>query len=141
MGAALYAGGGNKIVLSYGTHEADIGHRYPPGACGDLVLQAYCPPAATTGPQGMVSPLLSGVRQQDEMPQIAAPPRGQSRTVFPGQRTGLDSVMPVLGLEPAPVEYLVEGQDEVEAPPPPPPDEPPAPSGPKSRWDRFETQR
>jgi hypothetical protein len=87
----------------------------------------------------MVSPALLGVRQQAENPQIHLPARGPSRTLFPGSRTGLESVMPVLGLEPAPTQDVIIQEYEEAEPAPPPPAEPAAPTGPRSWWSRFES--
>jgi hypothetical protein len=144
MGAALYsdAGGVNTIVLSYGTWQAELPGRYPPSNWGEFTLLAYCPPGTDSAPAEMVSPLLTGVRQQDKMPQITAPPRSPSVTVHPGSRTGLESVMPVLGLEPTPTQdVIIQGYEEAEPAPPPPPAESATPTGPKSWWSRFNVPR
>jgi hypothetical protein len=97
MGAALYqdSTGDIKMLVSYGNRFADIGTRFAPSAYGDFVLRAFCPPdGALLADQG-ISPAL---RNRDVIAQISAPPRSPSVTIHPGQRTGLESVMPVLGL-------------------------------------------
>jgi hypothetical protein len=136
IGAALYSSydGATVLTVSFGNRFADIGTRHCPANYGEFLLRAYVPPEGTLLADEMISPAL---RNRDVIPQIAAPPRAPSRTVHPGDRTGLESVMPVLGLEPAPDErFVIEGFQEPE--PPPPAEQPAEPSrGPRSWWDQW----
>jgi hypothetical protein len=89
MGVALFVDSDNrKLLMSYGTWKAQIPHRVPPGSVGEMTLRAYCPPGEA-GPQEMVSPLLLGVRrQQEDTYQIPTRPWSEqgSRTELPGDR-------------------------------------------------------
>jgi hypothetical protein len=141
LGIAIYqdAGAINRMVMSYGTFRAELPGRYPPANCGELTLRAWCPPMSESSLQDMVSPLLLGVRQQQEqtyqIPTRLWSERG-SRTEHPGQRTGADSILMPLGLEPEPTQrFIIADEREPEpAPPPPPPEEP---KKLRSYWDRF----
>jgi hypothetical protein len=89
----------------------------------------------------MVSPLLLGVRrQQEDTYQIPARLWSEqgSRTEHPGQRTGADAVLLALGLD-VPGSTRAEILDErpgIEPAPPPPPEE--RKTGLRSWWERFE---
>jgi hypothetical protein len=52
------------------TCQAEIAHRYSPSNWGEFTLRARCPPGGESAPQELVSPLLLGVRQQAEAPQM-----------------------------------------------------------------------
>jgi hypothetical protein len=142
IGAALYVdSAGNKLVLGYGTFRAELPSRFCPASVGDMTLRAYTPPAAVGGPEEMVSPLLIGVRQQQETPQFPTKwANAPSQTEHPGDRIGVAAVMMPLGLEPEPTQRFViqEERESAPAPPPPPPEEP---KRLKSWWSRFDVPR
>ena len=134
FGAALYVSDqGQNLVLSYGTWKAQI-----PGQCpsnyGDMTLRAYCPPKGSDT-QEMVSPLLRGRQQQEDIPQIPTrlfgPP---SQTIHAGDRVGMSAATTPLVLEPEPeptTREIMQERPPVEPPPPEPP------NGPASWWDRL----
>jgi hypothetical protein len=130
MGAALFSDGSNRMVMSYGTYRAEIPHRFPPGAVGTMALAAYCPPGPA-GPTTMRSPLLAA--RDEAIPQIAAPPRQPTRTVYPivpamgGPQTPPDW-MHVLVAEPAEAPDEVRLLPGADRQPTAPPTEPPQPS-------------
>jgi hypothetical protein len=94
QGVALFqdSSGRNRMVMSYGTFRAELPNRYPPGSVGEMALVACTPPAAGGGPEEVVSPLLIGVRQQQETPQFptkwANAPRPDGAPWGPHRRTG-----------------------------------------------------
>jgi hypothetical protein len=141
QGVAVYASydGAVVVTVSYGNRFSDIGSRFPPSSYGEYTLRGFCPPDGTLLADQGVSPAL---RNREVIPQI--PTRlwaeGGSQTVHPGQRTGLDSVLPVLGLEPEPTQRFVIQDERLPVEPPPPP-EPPAEPKTKltSWWSRFQT--
>jgi hypothetical protein len=134
MGAALYVdSANNKLLMSYGTFRAQLPSRFCPGSVGEMTLLAYCPPAGS-GTEPMVSPFFVGVREQDRIPQIPTKwANVPSKTVHPGDRVGVASVMLVLGLEPEPQPNRAELLQEREPAPPPEPSS----TDRKSWWDRF----
>jgi hypothetical protein len=85
MGAALFGDGDTKVVCSYGNWKADIPGQVP-GNYGTLSLVGYTPPQPVEAT--MRSPLLD----REEIPQIKAPPRGPSRTSYPGESFSLGHV-------------------------------------------------
>jgi hypothetical protein len=138
LGVAVYSDGTNTMTMSYGTYKAQLASRFPPANCGELTLRAYCPPMSESAPQEMVSPLLLGVRQQQEET-YQIPTRlwgGPSRTEHPGQRTGADAILMPLGLgpEPGPTRHEILLEREPAPPPPPPPEEP---KRLRSWWDQW----
>jgi hypothetical protein len=132
MGVALFSDstGDMTMLMSFGTFKAELPGRYPPGACGDLALAAWCPPGTSAADEEKISPvkraLQNAAEQNPSLPTRWAPP-SQIRTEFPGEH-GRSSPLRIEP-EPAPDRRAILQERE-------PVEKPPANTEADSWWDR-----